>query len=93
MSLPIVIFIHRRAATSLEGVLASNPLPPPPQNKTYLGAQNCVFYFDMDDATGTFEWTTPHVLFESRSVVDFSTDPKTGGRFCNICVNVVVNRV
>lgn len=40
--------------------------------------QNCVFYFDTNEKTGHVDWTTPHVLFESRAIVDFNTDPKTG---------------
>lgn len=30
---------------------------------------------------GVVDWTTPHVLFENRAIVDFSTDPKTGDWF------------
>ena len=32
----------------------------------------------MDADAGTVDWTSPHVLFDSRSIVDFNTDPKAG---------------
>lgn len=37
-----------------------------------------MFYFDMNEKTGKVDWTTPHVLFDSRAIVDFNADPKTG---------------
>lgn len=40
--------------------------------------QDCAFYFDMNEKTGKVDWTTPHVLFEGRAIVDFNADPKTG---------------
>lgn len=40
--------------------------------------QDCAFYFDIDETTGVVDWSTPHVLFENRAIVDFATDPKTG---------------
>lgn len=43
-----------------------------------LYRQDCVFYFDMNEKTGKVDWTTPHVLFDSRAIVDFNADPKTG---------------
>lgn len=37
-----------------------------------------MWYFDADEETGVVDWTSPHVLFEGRSIADFKTDPKTG---------------
>lgn len=37
-----------------------------------------MFYFDTDEDTGEVDWSAPHVLFESRAIVDFNADPKTG---------------
>lgn len=52
-------------------------LIPPLFCRLVLRFQDCTFYFDMDE-DGQVDWTTPHVLFENRAIVDFSTDPKTG---------------
>eukprot|EP00903_Cladosiphon_okamuranus_P014013 g13031.t1 len=53
-------------------------LPERYHNRLFVGdySKDCAFYFDVED--GVVDWTTPHVLFENRAIVDFNTDPKTG---------------
>ncbi|CAM9249240.1 unnamed protein product, partial [Hapterophycus canaliculatus] len=55
-------------------------LPERYQSTLFVGdySKDCVFYFDVDETTGAVDWSTPHVLFENRAIVDFTTDPKTG---------------
>lgn len=52
--------------------LPGRPLP------IFFISQDCVWYFDTSEKTGAVDWSTPHVLFENRAVVDFNTDPKSG---------------
>ncbi|CAM9670320.1 unnamed protein product, partial [Sphacelaria rigidula] len=68
------------ASVSAVHFYEANYLPDRYEDALFVGdySKDCVFYFDTNEVTGDVDWTTPHVLFEGRAIVDFNTDPKTG---------------
>ncbi|CAM9573782.1 unnamed protein product, partial [Ascophyllum nodosum] len=71
---------NTQSSVSAVHIYRGGNLPDRYSNALFVGdySKDCVFYFDVDADAGTVDWTSPHVLFDSRSIVDFNTDPKTG---------------
>ncbi|CAM9610829.1 unnamed protein product, partial [Ectocarpus sp. 12 AP-2014] len=71
---------NTQSSVSALHVYEGGHLPERYHNRLFVGdySKDCAFYFDIDETTGVVDWTTPHVLFENRAIVDFATDPKTG---------------